>query len=94
MGRVRLTAEDNAILWHGGFKAFGVDASFWGLTPFFTLLFTADTGDIAQDVSESAAEGVAFVLWHLQRFSGGVGESVACEAEILEHGNKLMNYSN
>lgn len=82
----RLSTEHRAIVRDRRFKAFGVDASVWKLTPFFALLFTADAGDVAKDVSESAAEDVAFVVRHLQRFLDGVGEAVACEAEVLEHG--------
>ena len=46
----------------------------------------ADAGDFAQEVSQLAAEDVAFVLRHRQRFLDGVGEAVACEAEVGEHG--------
>ena len=52
---------------------------------FLHCCFAADAGDVAEEVSESAAEDVAFVGWHLQRFLDGVGESVLCEAEVLEH---------
>ena len=40
---------------------------------------------MSEDVSEPAAEDVAFIGGHLQRFLDGVGEAVACEAEVLEH---------
>ena len=55
----------------------------------FALFFTADAGDVSEEVSESAAEDVAFVCWHPQRFLSGVCESVAGEAEVLEHGGNL-----
>ena len=80
-----LSTEHRAVVWYWGFKAFGVDAPVWELTLFFALLLTADTRNVPQDVSESAAEDVAFVVWHLQRFLDGIGESVACESEVLEH---------
>ena len=44
---------------------------------------------MSEDVSEPAAEDVAFIGRHLQRFLDGVGEAVACEAEVLEHGGLL-----
>ena len=37
-----------------------------------------------------AAENVAFVSWHLQRFLDGVCEAVTCESEILKHGVMLI----
>ena len=79
-------AEHRTVGWDWRFKAFGVDAPIWGLTLFLTrVLCAADAGDVAEDVSEPAAEDVAFVGRHLQRFLDGVGEAVACEAEVLEH---------
>lgn len=36
--------EDTAIVWSGGFKAFGVDAE---LTSCFTLLCSADARDVS-----------------------------------------------
>ena len=89
----RLPAEHWTVVWDRGFKAFGVDASVWGLTFFLTrVLCAADAGDVAEDVSETAAEDVAFVGRHLQWFLDGVGEAVACEAEVLEHyGSGLIN---
>ncbi len=86
MRREGLSSEHRTVVWHGGFKAFGVDASIWKHTLFFALRFAADAGDVSEDVSESAAEDVAFICWHLQRFLSGVCELVACEAEVLEHG--------
>ena len=56
------------------------------LTGFFALSRLSDAGDVAEEVSESAAEDVAFVTWHLQRFLDSIGESVAGEAEVFEHG--------
>lgn len=82
----RLTAKDRTIIWNGGFKALGVDASIWELTVCFALLVASDTGDVAQDISESTAEDVALVVWHLQGFFDGIGEAVACETEVFEHG--------
>ena len=82
----RLAAEHRTVGWDGCFKAFGVDAPIRELTLLLArVLCAADAGDVAEDVSESAAEDVAFVGWHLQRFLDGVGEAVACEAEIFEH---------
>ena len=81
-----LSTEQWAVLWNGCFKAFGVDAPVWELTLFCARFFRlADASDVAQDITESAAEDVAFVVWHLQRFLDGVGEAVACESEVLEH---------
>ncbi len=80
-----LSSEHRAIVWHGCFKAFGVDAPIWEYTLCFALLRAADAGDVAEDVSEPAAEDVAFMAWHLQGFLDGVCELVACEAEVLEH---------
>ena len=38
------------------------------------------------------AENVVFVLWYLQRFLDGIGESVACKSEVLEpHGKGAIN---
>ena len=56
------------------------------LTGFFALSRLSDAGDVAEQVPESAAEDVAFVAGHLQRFLDGVGESVAGELEVIEHG--------
>ena len=83
----RLTAEHRAVGWDWGFKAFRVDTPVGEFALFLTrFLCPADAGDVAEDVSEPTAEDVAFVAWHLQRFLGGVGEAVAREAEVLEHG--------
>ena len=81
-----LAAEERAVVWYRCFKALGVNAPVWELTLFCARFFRlADASDVAQDVSESAAEDVAFVVWHLQRFLDSIGEAVACEAEVLEH---------
>ena len=81
-----LAAEHRAVVWDGCFKAFGVDAAVGGLTLFLTrCLCPADAGDVSEDVSESAAEDVAFVGWHLERLLDGIGEAVARKAEVLEH---------
>ena len=83
----RLAAEHRTVVWNGCFKAFGVNTAVGELTLFLArVLCAADAGDVAEDVSEPAAEDVAFVGRHLQRFLDGVGEAVACEAEVLEHG--------
>ena len=84
-----LTSEDGAVRWHWGFKAFGVDTPIGVLTLFLALFRPSDAGDVAKEISESAAEDVAFVVWHLQRFMDGVGEAVASESEVLEHGGDL-----
>ena len=80
-----LSAEHRTVVGDWGFKAFGVDASVWELALLFAhdCCSLADTRDVPQDVSESAAEDVAFVVWHLQRFLDGVCEAVLCEAEVL-----------
>ena len=83
----RLTAEHRTVGWDGCFKAFGVDAAVGKFALFLTRVFCpADAGDVAEDVSEPAAEDVAFVGRHLQRFLDSVGEAVAREAEVFEHG--------
>ena len=57
------------------------------MTFFLTrFLCVADAGDVAEEVSESAAEDVAFVRWHLEGFLDGVGEAVVGELEVFEHG--------
>ena len=82
----RLAAEHRTVGWHRCFKAFGVDAAVGGLTLFLArVLCAADAGDVAEDISEPAAEDVAFVGRHLQRFLGGVGKAVLRESEVLEH---------
>ena len=87
-----LSTEHRAVVGDWGFKAFGVDASVLELALLFALLLTADTRDVPQDVSEPAAEDVAFVVWHLQRFLDGVGEAVLCEVEVLKHEYRLSAY--
>ena len=82
----RLSAEHWAVIWDRCFKAFGVDAPVGELTLFLArVLCVTDAGDVSEDVSEPAAEDVAFVGRHLERFLDGVGEAVAREAEVLEH---------
>ena len=81
----RLASEDRAIVKDGGFKAFGVDALPRKPTLVVAFSLIADTGDFSQEVSEPAAEDVAFVSGHLQRFTDGVGEAVAGETEVWEH---------
>ena len=82
----RLAAEHRAVGWDGCFKAFRVDAAVGKFALFLTrFLCPADAGDVAEDISESAAEDVAFVGRHLQRLLDGVGEAVACETEVLKH---------
>ena len=91
----RLAAEHRTVGGDGGFKAFGVDAPIGELTLFLArVLCAADAGDVAEDVSEPTAEDVAFVGWHLQRFLDGIGEAVAREAEVLEHGRLSFCESN
>ena len=82
----RLASEEGAVVGDGGFKAFGINAFLRELALFLALTRRADAGDAAEDIAESAAEDVALVLRHPQRFTDGVGEPVACEAEVLEHG--------
>ena len=80
-----LAAEERAIVRDRRFKALGVDASIWEVASFFALFSIAEACDRAEDVSESAAEDVAFVGWHLQRFFDGIGEAVVSKAEVFEH---------
>ena len=83
----RLAAEHRTVVWNWGFKAFGVDAPVGELTLFLArVLCAADAGDVAEDVSEPAAEDVTFGGRHLQRFFDGIGEAVLCKAEVLKHG--------
>ena len=89
----RLAAEHRTVVWNGCFKALGVDAAVGELTFFLARFFrVVNTSDIAEDVSEPAAEDVAFVGRHPQRFLDGVGEAVACEAEVLEHDLSEFNF--
>ena len=83
---VRLSSKDGNVLWHEGFKASGVDAFVWEMAVFFALLLGPDAGGLPEDVPESAAEDVAFVGRHLERFLDSVGEAVAREVEVFEHG--------
>ena len=82
----RLASEDGAVVGHGGFKALGIHALPRELTLIAASALITDTGDFAQEVSQLAAEDVAFVARHRQRFTDGVGEAVSCEAEVWEHG--------
>ena len=87
----RLAAEHRTIGGNWAFKAFGVDTAVGELTLFLArVLRAADAGDVAEDVSEPAAEDVAFGGRHLQRFFDGVGEVIACKAEVLKHGFELF----
>ena len=78
----RLASEHRTIVGDGGFKAFGVNALPRELTPIVAFPPSADACDFSQEVSEPAAEDVAFVSGQLQRFTNGVGEVVAGEAEV------------
>ena len=82
----RLASEDGAVVRDGGFKAFGVNAPLWELTLLLAPPRTADAGDVPQGISQSAAEDVALVSGHRQWLLDSVGEAVAGEAEVLEHG--------
>ena len=81
----RLASEEGTIIGYWGFKAFGVNALLRELALLLALPRTPDAGDAPQDIPQPAAEDVAFVFWHLQRLLDGVGESVSCESEVLEH---------
>ena len=81
----RLPSEDGTVFGDGGFKALGIHALPGKLTLIAASPSIADAGDFAQEVSQLAAEDVAFVLWHRQRFLDDVGEAVAGEAEVWEH---------
>lgn len=50
---------------------------------FLTYPRCHDGRDMRLYISESAAEDVAFVGWHFERFLDGVGELIAGEAEVL-----------
>lgn len=80
-----LPSQHRAVIGYRRFKAFRVDAPVGELALCLAFCFTADAGDVAEEVSEPAAEDVAFVVGHLQGFMDGVGEAVACEFEVLEH---------
>ena len=80
-----LTPEHGTIIGDWRFKAFGVDTSIGKLALRLAVFRATDTCNVAQYIAEPAPEDVAFVLWHLQRFLDGIGESVACESEVLEH---------
>ena len=86
MRRKGLAPEHRTIFRDRCFKTFGVDASLWEFTMFFALLCTPDTRNIAQDISETSSEDVAFIAWHLQWFLDSIGEAIARKSEVLEHG--------
>ena len=86
----RLTAEERAIVWYRGFKTSGVDTSVGELALCIACLCIADAGDVAECISELAAEGIAFILWEPQRLMDGIGEAIASKAEVLEHGRCLV----
>ena len=86
----RLTSEDGTVVGHGGFKALGIHALSGKLTLIAASPLITDAGDFAQEISQLAAEDVAFVSRHRQRFLDSVGEAVACEAEVVEHGFLLL----
>ena len=86
-----LSSEHRAIVRHWRFKAFRVDTPLWELARFLARIRIAHAGDVAEDISESTAEDVAFVLWHLQRFLDGVSEAVTCETEVIEHGENCLS---
>ena len=88
----RLASEDGAIVGNGGFKAFGVDALPRKPTLVVAFPSIADARNFSQEVSEPAAEDVAFVSGHLQRFLDGVGEAVVGETKVGEHGSRLDFY--
>ena len=90
--RKRLTAEERAIVRHRGFKTSGVDTSVGELALCIACLCIADAGDVAECISELAAEGIAFILWEPQRLMDGIGEAVASKAEVLEHGG-IWNFA-
>ena len=88
MRRKRLTAEDRAIVRHRRFKALGINASVGELALCIALFCIADASDVAERVSELAAEGVAFVLREPQRFMDSIGEAVASKPKVIEHGRE------
>ena len=90
MRRKRLTAEDRAILRHRSLKALGINALLRELAHCLARICIANTSDVAERISELAAEGAAFVLREPQRFMDGIGEAVACESEVWEHGRYLV----
>ena len=94
VGGKRLASEDGTVFGDGGFKALGIHALTRKLTLIAASPLIADAGDFAQDVSQLAAEDVAFVSRHRQRLLDGVGEAVACEAEVGEHGGNEISKSN
>ena len=81
-----LASEDGTVVGDGGFKALGIYALPRELALIAASALIADAGDFAQDVSQLAAEDVAFVSGYRQRFLDGVGEAVAGETEVWEHG--------
>ena len=67
-------------------------APYHRLSTCIALFCIANVSDMSERVSELAAEGVAFVLREPQRFMDGIGEAVACESEVLEHGG-IWNFA-
>ena len=82
----RLSSEDGAVFWHGCFKAFGVDALVREFTLLFALSVPTHASDVSEDIAEPAAEDIAFIGRHRERFLDGIGEAVSGETEILKHG--------
>ena len=81
----RLASEDGTVVGDGGFQALGIHALTRELALIAASALIVDAGDFAQEGSQLAAEDVAFVSRHRQRFLDGVGEAVAGEAEVWEH---------
>ena len=87
-----LTPEHRTVIGDWRFKAFGIDTSIGKLALRLAVFRATDTCNVAQHIAEPAPENVAFVLWHLQRFLDGVGEAIAREAEVFEHGFLAFNF--
>ena len=87
-----LTPEDMTVVRHWRFKTFGVDTSIGKLALRLTVFRATDTCNVAQYIAEPTPEDVACVLWHPQRFLDSIGEAVAREAEIFEHGFLAFNF--
>ena len=86
--RKRLTAEERAILRHRRFKALGINALLRELARCLARICIANASDLAEGVSESAAEDIAFVLREFQRFLDSISEAIVGKAEVLEHGTE------